>query len=190
SDDPENVGHPWPAARLRDRAADRANQRRRARHQPGDALPCPAEAAPARVDLDEVGGVEHGTPRQDLFDHAARAEAAARGRDRLAPRRRHSLALLQALERRRVRPLLARLVALFQRRRLDRELADEISAHIELAIADNLARGMSSQEAQRAAMTAFGGVVQTEEAYRDRRGFPLVESMWQDVRYTARSVRR
>jgi hypothetical protein len=67
-----------------------------------------------------------------------------------------------------MRPLLARLIALFQRRRLDRELADENSAHLEIAIADNRARGLSPEEARRVATTAFGGVLQTEEAYRDR----------------------
>jgi putative ABC transport system permease protein len=89
-----------------------------------------------------------------------------------------------------MRRFLARLIALFQRRRLDRELSDEIAAHLEMAIADNRARGLSPEEARRVAMTAFGGVLQTEEAYRDRQGFPLLESMVQDIRYTARSVRQ
>ena len=89
-----------------------------------------------------------------------------------------------------MRPFLARLIALFQRRRLDRELADELAAHLEMAIADNRARGLSPEEARRVAMTAFGGVLQTEEAYRDRQGFPLLESMWQDVKYAIRSLRR
>ena len=89
-----------------------------------------------------------------------------------------------------MRRFLARLIALFQRRRLDHELADEIAAHLEMAIADNRARGLSPEEARRVAMTAFGGVLQTEEAYRDRQGFPLLESMVQDIRYTARSVRQ
>ena len=89
-----------------------------------------------------------------------------------------------------MRPFLARLVALFRRRRLDADLSDEIAAHLELAIADHVARGKSPEEARRLAMRAFGGVLQTEEAYRDRQGFPLLESMWQDVRYMARTVRR
>jgi hypothetical protein len=89
-----------------------------------------------------------------------------------------------------MRPWLARLIALFQRRRLDRELADEIAAHLEMAVADNRARGLSAEEARRVAMTAFGGVLQTEEAYRDRQGFPLLESMWQDVKNAVRSLRR
>jgi len=89
-----------------------------------------------------------------------------------------------------MRPLLARLIALFRRRRLERDLADEISAHLEMAIADHRARGLSPEEARRVAMAAFGGVLQTEEAYRDRQGFPLLESMCQDVKYAARSLRR
>src|SRR5262245_54438971 len=89
-----------------------------------------------------------------------------------------------------MRPFVARLIALFQRRRLDRELADEIAAHLEMAVDDNRARGLSPEEARRVAMTAFGGVLQTEEAYRDRQGFPLLESRWQDVKYAVRSLRR
>ena len=42
-----------------------------------------------------------------------------------------------------MRPLLARLLALFRRRRLDDELSDEISAHLDLSTADNVARGLS-----------------------------------------------
>jgi hypothetical protein len=35
-----------------------------------------------------------------------------------------------------MRPLLARLLALFRRRQLDDELSDEMSAHLELSTAD------------------------------------------------------
>jgi predicted permease len=89
-----------------------------------------------------------------------------------------------------VRSLVTRLLALFHRRRLDRELSDEISAHLEFATTEHMARGLSQEEARRAARRRFGGVLQTEEAYRDRQGFPLLESMWQDLRYAARSMRR
>jgi hypothetical protein len=73
-----------------------------------------------------------------------------------------------------MRPLLARLIALFRRGRLDAELSDEISAHLELAAADHVERGLSDDEARRAASRRFGGAMQTEEAYRDRQGFPLI----------------
>src|SRR2546425_2993576 len=89
-----------------------------------------------------------------------------------------------------MRPLLARLLALFHRRQLDEELSDEMSAHLELSTADYVARGMSLEEARRAAGLRFGGTLQTAEAYRDRQGFPLLESLWQDVRYAVRTLRK
>jgi predicted permease len=89
-----------------------------------------------------------------------------------------------------MRPLLARLLALFRRRQLDDELSDEMAAHLELSTADYVARGMSLEDARRAAGLRFGGTLQTAEAYRDRQGFPLLESMWQDMRYAVRTLRR
>src|SRR2546425_6284670 len=82
-----------------------------------------------------------------------------------------------------MRPLLARLLALFHRRQLDDELSDEMSAHLELSTADHVARGLSLEDARRAAALRFGGTLQTAEAYRDRQGFPLLESLWRGVRF-------
>jgi putative ABC transport system permease protein len=89
-----------------------------------------------------------------------------------------------------MRPLLARLLALFHRRQLDDELSDEMSAHLELSTADHVARGLSLEDARRAAALRFGGTLQTAEAYRDRQGFPLLDSLWQDVRYAVRTLRK
>src|SRR5439155_12919417 len=89
-----------------------------------------------------------------------------------------------------MRALLARLLALFHRRQLDEELSDEMSAHLELSTADYVARGMSLEEARRAAGLRFGGTLQTAEACRDRQGFPLLDSLWQDARYAVRTLRR
>jgi predicted permease len=79
---------------------------------------------------------------------------------------------------------------LFRRRHLDDELSDEMSAHLEISTADYVDRGMSLADARRVAELRFGGTVQTAEAYRDRQGFPLLESLWQDVRYAVRTLRR
>src|SRR5437879_7141217 len=89
-----------------------------------------------------------------------------------------------------MRPLLARLLALFHRRQLDDELSDEMSAHLELSTADHVARGLSLEDARRAAALRFGGTLQTAEAYRDRQGFPLLESLWRGVRYAVRRLRK
>src|SRR5437660_9254725 len=89
-----------------------------------------------------------------------------------------------------MRALLARLLALFRRRQLDDELSDEMSVHLELSTADHVARGLSLEDARRAAALRFGGTLQTAEAYRDRQGFPLLDSLWQDVRYAVRALRK
>ena len=89
-----------------------------------------------------------------------------------------------------MRRLLARLLALFRRRRLDAELGDELSTHLDFATADHLARGLSPDEARRAAALNFGGTLQTAEAFRAQRGFPLLDSLMQDVRYALRGMRR
>ncbi len=83
-----------------------------------------------------------------------------------------------------------RLAALFRKRRLDAELESEILAHLELAQRDALARGLSPEQARRAARLSFGGIEQMKEAHRDRRGFPWIETLLRDFSYGVAAVRR
>jgi predicted permease len=85
-----------------------------------------------------------------------------------------------------VRSLLARVLALFRRRQADEELSDEIGAHLDFAAAENVARGMSPEEARLTAALKFGGVLQTKEAYRDRQGWPRLEHLFNDLRHAIR----
>ena len=89
---------------------------------------------------------------------------------------------------RRVRAFFVRLAGLFDRRRQERELADELESHLQLHIDDNLRAGMTPVEARRQALIKLGGIEQTKEIYRDRRGVPLLESLIQDVRYGLRML--
>jgi hypothetical protein len=82
----------------------------------------------------------------------------------------------------------SRLAGLVRRRQLDRDLDDEIRFHLEMAVEENVRRGMSPEEARLAARRSFGGVAETAEIYRERRGLPIVESFVQDVRYSLRSL--
>jgi predicted permease len=91
---------------------------------------------------------------------------------------------------RRARAALIRLRAIFQRRRLDRELASEIESHLAHHIDDNLRAGMTMAEARRVALARLGGVVQVQERYRDARGVPAVERLATDVRYAVRALWR
>jgi putative ABC transport system permease protein len=76
-----------------------------------------------------------------------------------------------------------RLLALFRRNSLDRELDAEISTHLNLAIEENLERGMSPEEARRCALVQFGGTQQARENHRDSRGVPLFDAAMQDLRF-------
>jgi len=85
-----------------------------------------------------------------------------------------------------MRALLMRLWALIRRRRFDTELSDEMSAHIDFATADYIAAGLPPDDARRKARLEFGGTMQTQEAYRDREGWPAIEHLVQDVAYAMR----
>ena len=89
-----------------------------------------------------------------------------------------------------IRTFLSRIGSIFKRGRLDDELDEELCSHIDLAIEENLCRGMSEREAHRQAMRSFGGVTQTRERYREQRGLPMLEEMKRDVRFGFRQLQR
>jgi predicted permease len=83
-----------------------------------------------------------------------------------------------------------RIAALFKRRRLEQDFDEELRSHLEMAVERNLRRGMSGDEARRAALRDLGGVEQTKEIYRDQRGVPVIENFVQDLRFGLRMLRR
>jgi predicted permease len=91
---------------------------------------------------------------------------------------------------RRFRAAVVRVTRLFCRGRLERELAAEMESHLQLHIDDNLKAGMTPAEARRQAIIALGGIEQTKERYRDRRGLPSLEAFLQDVRFAGRMFRK
>ena len=58
---------------------------------------------------------------------------------------------------------------LLQRRKAEREIDDELAFHLEMETQANVERGMSHAAARRAALKAFGGIVQAKEMVRDVR---------------------
>jgi len=88
----------------------------------------------------------------------------------------------------RLRIFFHRLLGLFLRRKLERELEEEIRSHLEMQIEDNLRQGMSLEDARRAARLRFGGVEQVKEAYRDKGRLGWIERLWQDLRYGVRML--
>src|SRR5262249_12279702 len=55
---------------------------------------------------------------------------------------------------------------------------------------DNLRAGLTPSEARRLAMIKLGGIAQTTERYRDRRGLPVLDTLRQDVAYAVRVLRK
>ena len=82
------------------------------------------------------------------------------------------------------------LLALTRKQRMDQDLEAEIQAHLELAERDALARGLSPEEARRAARVRFGGIEMIKEEHRSRRSVQWIETGLMDLRYGLASLRR
>ncbi len=89
-----------------------------------------------------------------------------------------------------VKAWFSRFGELFGKDRRDRELDAEMASHLGMHIEDNLRAGMTPEEARRDALIKLGGVEQTKESVRDRRGIPWLESLLQDVRFGLRVLRK
>jgi putative ABC transport system permease protein len=94
----------------------------------------------------------------------------------------------------RVKPLLfdklsqlwRRLLFYARRNRFDRELEEEMRFHLEMKAEENLAAGVSPEEARYAARRQFGNQTLLQEVSRDMWGFRFLETLAQDFRYGLR----
>src|SRR5437764_11992958 len=89
-----------------------------------------------------------------------------------------------------LRAWLQRLAGFFGKRKRDAEFSTELESHVQLHIEENLRRGMTPEAARRDALLKLGGIEQTKENYRDRRGLPLLETALQDFRFALRTLRK
>jgi predicted permease len=76
--------------------------------------------------------------------------------------------------------------SLFRRAAVERELDDELRAHIERQTEAYERAGLNHAEAFRRAQLEFGGLEQVKEACRDARGVRWVDEAVQDLRFSAR----
>ena len=88
----------------------------------------------------------------------------------------------------RLRDSAVRLVNLFRRERIERELDAELQAYLELDVEENIRRGMAPKEARRAALARLGGVEMVKEECRDVQRFRVADDLWRDLRYGVRMV--
>lgn len=88
------------------------------------------------------------------------------------------------------RQLRLRFRSLFRRRRVEQELNEELQYHLDRQIEEGLANGLTPKEARYAALRSLGAVAQNKEECRDVRRVSWIEDMVQDLRYSARTLRK
>ena len=79
---------------------------------------------------------------------------------------------------------------LSQKKAVDRDLSDEVGSYVELLTQKNRSRGMNEEEARRAALLQSGGVEQLKEQVRNERAGFSLDTLFQDIRYGLRSLRK
>src|SRR5271165_3163560 len=79
---------------------------------------------------------------------------------------------------------------IFRRRRLYKDLSEEIRLHIEERTEQLMREGMSPKEAEQQARIAFGNRTLLEERSREVWQWATLESIWGDVRLALRQLRR
>src|SRR5215510_1879020 len=88
------------------------------------------------------------------------------------------------------RRMWVRLQTLWHRHRSAERLDDEIQFHLDQQITENIAAGMSPEEARYAARRAFGNPTYLKEETRDTWGWFWLEQFAQDLRYALRALRK
>ena len=83
-----------------------------------------------------------------------------------------------------------RLLAIVRRRRLDRDLDEELAFHLAMREADCLTDGLTADAAREEARRRFGNVTHLKEQTRDMWTFPSFEGFRQDIRYAFRTLRK
>src|SRR6516164_1265807 len=93
-----------------------------------------------------------------------------------------------------LREWVMRLWGTLRRSARDREIEEELRAHLELAAEQMESRGAtpanSQDAARRAARLRYGDVAQAAESMRDQRGLPWLTDLASDLRYAFRMLRR
>ncbi len=80
--------------------------------------------------------------------------------------------------------------SLFHKERLDRELDTELRAYLDMLTEEKIKAGMSPQQARRQARIELGGMEQVKMKVREVRFGTTLETVWQDVRYGLRMLRK
>src|SRR3954464_10521816 len=80
--------------------------------------------------------------------------------------------------------------SLFQKRKLDEQLSEEIRTHVNMATGANVVKGMAPDEARYAALREFGNVASFQQQAREGRGWLWLETLGNDLRFASRRLCR
>ena len=83
-----------------------------------------------------------------------------------------------------------RLRSVFRRRQVEDELDEELRYHLEREIEEAVAAGVSREQARLSALRSIGGLEQSKEECRDMRGWNPLESIFHDLRFAVRQLRK
>ncbi|MGB6880059.1 MAG: ABC transporter permease [Candidatus Acidiferrales bacterium] len=79
---------------------------------------------------------------------------------------------------------------MWRKRRADAELDEEVRGYAEMLADEKVTKGVETRQAQREAKMELGGVEQVKERTREVRAGHFLETLWQDLRYGARMLRK
>jgi predicted permease len=88
-----------------------------------------------------------------------------------------------------LRTAASRLLGLFKNSP-DQDFGDELRSHLSMLTDENIRRGMTPDEARRQAHLTLGNLAQLKEIQHDRQSLPQVETLFLDIRYASRTLRR
>src|SRR5262245_15489330 len=86
--------------------------------------------------------------------------------------------------------LISRLQSLLFRRRVERELDEELQFHLDRQTETYAAQGLPAEAARRAALRDVGALERWKDATRDVRYFWRLDEIWRDVRFATRRAAR
>src|SRR5687768_12130023 len=85
-----------------------------------------------------------------------------------------------------LRNFAARVRALFGSRNLDADFEQELQSHLAMLTEENTRRGMTPEDAYRAARVNTGNTASLAEQHRRARGLPWIDAFIQDLRFALR----
>src|SRR6266403_1380001 len=80
--------------------------------------------------------------------------------------------------------------SLVRKQRVDTEVDEELSGFLQMAAQEKMKQGLSRKESLRTVRLEHGSLEVTKEVVRDARWESLIETLWQDLRFSVRMLRK